>query len=148
MRKTNFQEYYLNSLVRDPNKDYAFDDSDKWFKDHSAITSKGSLAIGIIEEQESTSFRNFIDIDILPKLFETIKKNTESSIVFLTKETNTEKYVYESLCKKFPQIKIQTKKSTDNIISDIRKLELENKIALTIMKSNEIYSSKYIIEYI
>jgi hypothetical protein len=148
MSISKFSEYYLNSLIKDPNKDYIFDGSDEWFKDHTAITSKGSLAIGITEEHHVTNFRNFLDIQILPEIFEVIKKNQNTEIVFISKETDTEIYIYESICKKFPQKQFINKKASENIQRDIRILELENKIAISVLESNKIFSIKNLIEYI
>jgi len=143
-----FSEYYLNSLIKDPNKDYIFDGSDKWILEHSAITSKGSLAIGITEEYSVTNFRNFLDIHILPEIFETIKENINTEIVFITSESENEKYIYESICKKFQQKSFQIKKASDNIHRDIRIIELDNKIAITVLESSKIFSIKNLIEYI
>ena len=143
-----FSEYYLNSLIKDPDKDYIFDGSDKWLLDHSAITSKGSFAIGITEEQNVANFRNFIDINILTEIFENIKKNLNTEIIFITTETEIENYIYESICRKFPQIKFLTKKASDNIHRDIRLIELDNKIAITVLESDKIFSIKNLIEYI
>jgi hypothetical protein len=143
-----FSEYYLNSLIKDPYKDYIFDGSDKWLSDHSATTSKGSFAIGIIDEHCVTNFRNYIDINILPEIFEIIKKNQNTEIVFISSETNIENYIYESICKKFPQKTFQIKKISNNIPKDIRIVELENKIAITVLESSKIFSIKNLVEYI
>lgn len=148
MSISKFKEYYLNSLVKDPNKDYIFDGSDDWFDDHTAITSKGSLAIGITEEHLVINFQNFLDIQILPEIFYTIKKNENTNIVFITSETKIEKYIYDSICKKFPNKQFIVKKASDNIHKDIRLTELDNKIAITILESSKIFSIKGLIEYI
>ena len=148
MSLSKFSDYYINSLVKDPNKDYNFDDSDKWYSDHIAITSRGSIALGIIGENSDSFFRNFIDINILPEIFNAVKKNETDSFIFLTKQTKIENFIYESLCKKFPQKIFPLRISKGNVTKEIRIIELENKAAITILESSEIFSIKHIIEYI
>lgn len=143
-----FKEYYINSLIRDPNEDYLYDNSDEWFDDHKATTSRGSFVLGIVDERNVNNFQQFIDIEILPMLFDNIKQNMNKEIVFLTNESETEKYIFESICRKFPQKTFVSKKASNNIIKDIQTLEFNNKIALAILESSKIFSIKYLIEYI
>lgn len=143
-----FKDFYLNSLIKDPALDYVYDGSDKWYIEHTAMTTNGSLALGVTDEYSVINFRNFLDINILPTIFNNIKKYKDKEIVFITSNKEYENYTYESICKKFPNKTFTVQKASDNIQRDIRIVELKNKIAITVLESSKIFSIKYLIEYI
>ena len=147
MKYSKFSDYYADSLVKDPSKDYLFekDNSEHWVSDHSALTSKGSLILGFTENSNPQYFSDFY---IIPDIIENIKKYKDRNIVFLTNETDRENYVYERICNKFPDKDFAFKKITENIFKDIRMLELENKNVIAILESEKIFSYKNLIEYI
>jgi len=147
MKYLKFSDYYTESLVKDPKNDYLFEkiDSDKWLFDHSAITSRGSL---IISFADNVSPEYFSDFYVIPEIIESIKKYTDKDIMFLTNESDNEKYVYKRIRAKFPDKEFPIKKMSDNFIKDIRMLELENKNVIAILKSQDIFSIKHLIEYI
>jgi len=145
---SKFSEYYIDSIVKDPESDYVYDGSDKWFEDHKAITSNGSLLLGIIKEGIVVDIRNFIDIYILPEIFNLIKSNTNKEIVYLSNDTTNDKYIHEHICNKFPTKTFSIVKINSSVNKDIKLLENDNKIVISVLDCNIIYSIKNLIEYI
>jgi len=148
MNFTKFSDYYTDSLIKDPSKDYLFEknDSDKWLSDHLALTKRGSLVIGIAEGVSNINY--FLEIYIIPEIIEHVKKYKDREIIFLTNESENEKYVYDKIIKKFPDKKFSFKKMESDVIKEIRKIELENKNGIAVLNSENIFSRKNLIEYI
>lgn len=148
MNFPKFSDYYTDSLMKDPAKDYLFekDDSDKWMLEHTALTPTGSLVLGIAENV--TSINYFLEFYIIPEIIENIKKYKNRDFVFLTNESENENYVYNKIILKFPDKEFTFRKIKENVIKDVRMLELENKNGIAILESEKIFSIKNLIEYI
>ena len=149
MNFTHFTDYYLKSLVKDPTTDYLFEkhNSDNWLTDHSAITSQCSLIIGKFESCNISS-QYFAEFYIIPEIIKNIKENNNKEYIFLTKNTELENFIFDKIIKKFINKSFNFKKINDDIIKDIRTIELENKNTIAILESDKIFSIKYLIEYI
>jgi hypothetical protein len=141
----SFKDYYLKSLFRETNDDIPFDGTEEWFDNHKAYTKKKSLTIGIVDEYDA-NWRNYIDFNILPTIFSTIREN--DNLIYLTNDTTPEKYIQETIQKKFPEKNIKTKIIDNNVTREIRLAELDNMVALVTPDNSTTYTLKLLIEYI
>lgn len=149
-----FHDFYYQyvSKERSDNNADARELSESWADEHIAITNKGSVVAGLPGPE--TTWRHFIDINIIPLLKEYINNAIDEKkppVLIVCKDANEDasEYITNIMQMKYnKKLQIEYLDTSTESTKKTRIIERQSKRCFILPKAEDVYRLKYIIEEI